>query len=257
MHEHEHGLARRGTLVLLAVVLAVSGAGYVTGLVSMPNHDAPPVPVRSPAGPDVRPPMSYAQLRDQPAARFFGASSDLATFRAGLPKLGDPVVPSAEAKALALAKRASRRQFDGAPPVIPHATDPQAVGGCPACHDQGGVIGTTRIPVMSHPRWSQCTGCHASVATSAVATLEEVERPLGNGFVGQASPTAGARAWFGAPPVIPHRLQSRTECAACHGLPGQAGLRTRHPERPSCLQCHAPSVDVEPWAATAVGAAAP
>jgi cytochrome c-type protein NapB len=234
--EPGRGVGPRGVVVLLAVTLAVAGAGYVTGLVSVPEPQAPSMPAKPSVGPGVRPPMSYAQLRGRPAARFFPVSSDLVKFQAGLPKHGEPVVPSPEARALALATRALRRQYDGAPPVIPHATDAQSVGGCPACHDQGGVIGNTRIPVMSHPRWSQCTQCHASVATSAVATLEEVERPLGNGFEGLSSPGPGARAWHGAPPTVPHALASRTNCTACHGLTGIAGLRTSHPERHNCLQ---------------------
>jgi cytochrome c-type protein NapB len=44
----------------------------------------------------------------------------------------------------------------------------------------------------------------------------------------------------GSPPPIPHALQMRENCRACHAGPGAvAELRTTHPERVTCRQCHA------------------
>jgi hypothetical protein len=41
------------------------------------------------------------------------------------------------------------------------------------------------------------------------------------------------------PPSIPHELQFRGNCLACHGGPAAvAAIRTSHPERASCRQCH-------------------
>jgi hypothetical protein len=43
----------------------------------------------------------------------------------------------------------------------------------------------------------------------------------------------------GSPPPIPHALQMRENCRACHAGPGAvSGLRTTHPERVTCRQCH-------------------
>jgi cytochrome c-type protein NapB len=41
------------------------------------------------------------------------------------------------------------------------------------------------------------------------------------------------------PPPIPHDLQFRENCLACHGGPAAvAAIRTSHPERVNCRQCH-------------------
>ena len=43
--------------------------------------------------------------------------------------------------------------------------------------------------------------------------------------------------------TIPHPLQLRENCLACHGGPAaRAELRTTHPERVRCRQCHVPDV---------------
>jgi cytochrome c-type protein NapB len=42
-----------------------------------------------------------------------------------------------------------------------------------------------------------------------------------------------------APPPIPHDLHLRGNCLACHAGPGAViELRTDHPERANCRQCH-------------------
>jgi len=59
----------------------------------------------------------------------------------------------------------------------------------------------------------------------------------------QQGPWKGSRATVGAPPRIPHALQMRGECLACHAGPGaRVELRTTHPERVRCRQCHVPEV---------------
>lgn len=52
---------------------------------------------------------------------------------------------------------------------------------------------------------------------------------------------AGDRATAGAPPRIPHRILMRENCLACHDGPGaREAIRTAHPERTRCRQCHVP-----------------
>jgi cytochrome c-type protein NapB len=49
----------------------------------------------------------------------------------------------------------------------------------------------------------------------------------------------GGRATLGAPPTIPHRTLMRENCVACHDGPGaREEIRTSHPERLRCRQCH-------------------
>ena len=44
-----------------------------------------------------------------------------------------------------------------------------------------------------------------------------------------------------SPPTIPHTLQLRENCLACHGgAASRVEIRTSHPERPRCRQCHVP-----------------
>jgi cytochrome c-type protein NapB len=54
-----------------------------------------------------------------------------------------------------------------------------------------------------------------------------------------AWPELGSSALNDSPPLIPHDLQMRGNCLACHAGPAAvAELRTTHPERANCRQCH-------------------
>jgi cytochrome c-type protein NapB len=84
---------------------------------------------------------------------------------------------------------------------------------------------------------ARCAQCHV---TQSDAPLFVSSR-----FVGlRQEPVPGPRHHELAPPVIPHRVFLREDCLACHG--GEAAreeLRTSHPERVRCRQCHAEGVD--------------
>jgi hypothetical protein len=57
-----------------------------------------------------------------------------------------------------------------------------------------------------------------------------------------AWPATGQRALAEGPPLIPHDLEQRGNCLACHGGPSAViEIRTTHPERASCRQCHLPA----------------
>jgi cytochrome c-type protein NapB len=48
----------------------------------------------------------------------------------------------------------------------------------------------------------------------------------------------------GGPPPIPHGLQMRENCLACHAGPAAvAEIRTPHPTLVNCRQCHALSTE--------------
>jgi len=143
-----------------------------------------------------------------------------------------PPLPSSDAV------RAARRAYDGAPPTAPHA-DFGAT--CAACHDADGQsVGEAYAPASPHAGTAdegatqRCRQCHAFVTTDAVF--------VENDFIGlPQNLRSGRRATPGAPPTIPHRLQMRDNCAACHTGPGaRETIRTSHPERARCRQCHVP-----------------
>lgn len=129
------------------------------------------------------------------------------------------------------------RAYPGAPPVIPHEIlDPQSFGGkaCLSCHENGGYVPQFQAyaPVVPHPELISCRQCHVPENRGSVfrtSGWQPLERPK----IKQA-------AMEGSPPVIPHQLQMRENCLGCHGGPGAVQeVRTTHPERVNCRQCHA------------------
>jgi nitrate reductase (cytochrome), electron transfer subunit len=139
------------------------------------------------------------------------------------------------------------RAFPGAPPRVPHALTPEEFRGmtCNNCHATGGY--SPRLgayaPVTPHPEYVNCLQCHAvddalagatrSVPASRFAPLE---------WRSARWPATDQRAMTGSPPKIPHDLDLRGNCLACHAGPGAAEeIRTTHPERGSCRQCHVPT----------------
>lgn len=242
----------RATQIGLAVVLGLALTGYFVGLGGNPSY-APPAP---------RPVYHAAERVD--AAETYDRMrrtkpepvelAQLETKKADFPT----ETTSPEARSEALLERATRRAFKGAPPVIPHRVDPLSSVGCLACHEKGLSVGDRSAPRMSHERYLSCTQCHVEsqrqsvpllIASNARSGVEEV--PLldgpayaavaGNHFEGLHEPSQGARAWPGAPPVVPHAVWMRSTCLSCHGPFGRFALRTPHPERQNCLQCHASS----------------
>jgi len=154
-------------------------------------------------------------------------------------------VPEVEgaAKSTALV-RAGRRAYDGAPPTIPH----DAFGmSCDACHDRDGtpVTGVGYAPASPHDgtpmagATTRCRQCHVFAASDELFVESE--------FVGLPQDLRpGSRATPGAPPTIPHRTLMRENCLACHDGPGaREAIRTSHPERWRCRQCHVAVKDRE------------
>lgn len=185
--------------------------------------------------------------QDIPGAAWL-ANRDTHFTLADLPRALDPPAALAAADpaeiAAAVARRASRRAYDGAPPVIPHAIDSISAAACASCHEQDSnvVIGGTRPAEISHPWISNCTSCHVPADglrqhTAPLDTRLQVE----NSFLGKTSPGSGPRAYGEAPPTVPHPIWMRQNCMACHGPGREHAIRTSHPERQNCLQCHAPN----------------
>ncbi len=153
----------------------------------------------------------------------------------------------------------SLRAYPGAPPRIPHGLTPDEfqTGGCNTCHERGGFSQRfgAYVPITPHPEMGACLQCHvgdgqlmaiALPTTDASARCRQCHTP-GAGRWTEATldwkplawPELAARPADGAPPPIPHTLELRGNCLACHAEPaGVAEIRTTHPERANCRQCH-------------------
>ena len=140
--------------------------------------------------------------------------------------------------------RAARRAYDGAPPVIPHRNFGIT---CLQCHNERGieVAGVGTAPASPHAgvagagAFARCRQCHVFRTVEAEFVASE--------FVGLPQDLRrGERMYPGAPPVIPHRVFMRENCRACHtGPAAREQVRTSHPERARCRQCHVPQVTSE------------
>jgi cytochrome c-type protein NapB len=147
--------------------------------------------------------------------------------------------PSAVARSTV--ERANRRAYDGAPPTIPH---PAGIASCTSCHDADGatIDGVGVAPASPHDdaavlgSMRRCRQCHVPVESRTTLVASR--------FTGLAQGgRRGQRAMPGAPPTIPHTLQLRDQCLACHAGPAaRPEIRTSHPERTRCRQCHVPEV---------------
>lgn len=180
----------------------------------------------------------YSEMSATP--RTDRSGTQLSTLKSTVEPLAEIRI-SPEEKLAALHERAQNRAFNGAPPTVPHAIDHRSDASCVACHQTGVVTASLRIPRMSHAFLANCTQCH--VESQPRHLPAELFRE--NLFAGLPAPTAGPRAFPGAPPQIPHTTWMRSDCMSCHGYEGKHGIRTTHPWRSNCLQCHTPSAAME------------
>ncbi len=160
-----------------------------------------------------------------------------------MPWGGERIVPFGQvldrqaAKAESLADRATRRVFDGAPPVMPHSERfGEGSKTCLDCHTEGMTIGDRVAHPMSHAPYASCTQCHVESENRDLPPAAAVD----TGFEGWRLKRAKIERPAGMPPAIPHDLRMRNRCLACHGEHGYPGMRTSHPERAVCVQCHVP-----------------
>jgi len=134
----------------------------------------------------------------------------------------------------------SRRQYPGSPPFIPHKVEEPDLEPveCLTCHARGGWTEELKknTPVTPHPEQVACRQCHITV-TEAGLFIE-------NDWMSVAPPRLGRSSLPGAPPPVPHELQMRGNCVACHVGPGTvAAIRVEHPSRGNCRQCHVPETN--------------
>jgi len=135
------------------------------------------------------------------------------------------------------------RQYPGSPPRIPHEVDVTFSDNetdCLSCHAKGGYSQEFGkfIPVTPHPENTLCYQCHAQVQTEAL--LVETN------WKSIAPPRLGRSFLSSSPPPIPHHLQLRENCIACHTGPAAVvEIRVEHSARGNCRQCHVPAMQSE------------
>jgi len=131
----------------------------------------------------------------------------------------------------------SLRQYVGSPPYIPHKVEDEKSPKieCLACHARGGWTEELKrhTPVTPHPENVSCRQCHAKMTTDNLF--------VESNWISVPPPRLGRSHLPGGPPPIPHDLQMRGNCIACHVGPGAVTtIRVEHPSRGNCRQCHVP-----------------
>jgi len=160
----------------------------------------------------------------------------------------------------------TRRPYPGAPPRVPHGLTNEEFrrSTCNICHLRGGYVArfNTYAPVTPHPEFSACLQCHVaqailvgrplpSTGDSIACQQCHIDPDVALETFGELDwqtvpwPERGLQALPESPQRIPHDLRTRSNCLACHSGPGAVvALRTDHPERVNCRQCHVQASEV-------------
>lgn len=138
----------------------------------------------------------------------------------------------------------------GQPNPVPHPI--AADTDCLACHSAQGVIPAPE----SHAAFdtTMCTQCHQPTMEAQPVPTGDTAAPEAAATVVPTEPAAPA----GGPPAIPHPLDGRDDCLACHATGGVKPFPADHEGRTvdQCQMCHqpgeaaAPAATAEPTAAS-------
>ena len=112
---------------------------------------------------------------------------------------------------------------------------------CLACHRKGGFTPkyNAYAPVVPHPEKLNCRQCHNPTIDKSLFKKIAWKKNLG---------IRGHAHLPNSPLVIPHSIQMRENCLACHSGPAAiVEIRTTHPERLNCMQCHVEKMAVKVW----------
>ncbi|HYG22981.1 MAG TPA: nitrate reductase cytochrome c-type subunit [Verrucomicrobiae bacterium] len=257
MHTPNHAPRKRATWIGGVALVTIAVSGYFMGLRQTSSALKAPEPKSTITSDSLR--RSALETNDVPIASGYvkqdwirqghnaGWTNHLARLVQTAASNSTNFFASESDRALALQERSLRRAYNGAPPVVPHPIQQDSSAGCLACHESGLAIKDRVAPRISHPHYASCTQCHVPAGGTQLPVQNAALRePLAlNRFGGAPEPGRGERAWIFAPPAIPHSTLMRTDCLSCHGATGRFALRTPHPERHSCMQCHVPSANLD------------
>jgi nitrate reductase (cytochrome), electron transfer subunit len=234
---------------------------------------------RTPVALDPRPAPVPVTLLEPPAAPI-AAEAQVFRTRPGMMAIGPEARREREAHPRTLKTFRYLRAYPGAPPRIPHGLTPTEfrTSACNTCHERGGYSArfAAYVPLTPHPEQRMCLQCH--VGDDAVTGISQPSSdpnsrcPQCHGSGGAPRAYANAKldwrttAWPELPRLtpdrnplpIPHDLASRGNCLPCHAGPAAvAEIRTGHPERADCRQCHvAPEIEAAGFTRPAGGAIA-
>ncbi|MBI3268376.1 MAG: hypothetical protein HYZ53_05090 [Planctomycetes bacterium] len=200
-----------------AVVAFLLRSAYTDPPVENPPAEPPPA-----AAPPIAPPAAEPAPVPAPAAEPVPAAAP-APIPAAAPAPGPAVRPAT------VVPLRPNRSYDGAPPVIPHTVTALAAEDCLECHGDK-EVGAPRSP---HADLQRCLQCH--LPQPGTGQFKETS------FAPSTYPI-GLRGHSYGPWLIPHPLTMRENCLPCHsGEKTSEALRTTHPERTRCVQCHVPA----------------
>ncbi len=171
--------------------------------------------------------------------------SETGVFRRSADALDYTLMPEAVENQRNLEVYYENRAFPGAPPMIPHPlVSEKGIGGntCLQCHENGGFVPkfNAYAPITPHPEMLNCKQCHVSAKTTSRFKSSDWEK--------YRHPDIHNAALTGSPPTIPHTLQMRENCLACHAGPAAPKeIRVSHPSRINCRQCHVPAAGKIQW----------
>jgi cytochrome c-type protein NapB len=244
-------------VVLSIFLLAAAGTAIAAVIVAIKRAPVARVP-------EAKPPV--VGLVAPPAESI---ASEALVFRTspGMMAIGPETRREREAHPRTLKTFRYLRAYPGAPPRIPHGLTPAEfrTSACNTCHQRGGYSQrfAAYVPVTPHPERVMCLQCHVGedefTGTSRPSSDPNSRCPQCHGSGGEprayanttldwrtnAWPQLPRRTRDGSPPLIPHDLESRGNCLPCHAGPAAvAEIRTMHPERADCRQCHvAPEIE--------------
>ncbi len=246
--EADRWLEFKGINIFFAVVLGLAVIGFFVGthgdrldaqLAGFADDTERPTK-------DVEPARAYLELMERPYFANLEWMHELNRLAEDRPSPMDPVERTPEMFLEALEDRMEHRAYEGAPPTVPHPIREQGYNDCMACHGEGLKVDGKLATPISHDYMTNCTQCHVPEAGSIPADDTRYEElPVDNQFAGLDRWGEGDRAHDGAPPTNPHPTHMREDCTSCHGTMARDGLRTTHPYKTQCTQCHAPSAGLD------------
>ena len=243
------GFRTRG--LLFGLYLLASTAIAVVAGVAVVNRAAQRV--RTPAGSD------FADALVESPGQPIRAEAEVFRTSAAVTTIPPAGARERDAHPRSLARFRFLRAYPGAPPRIPHGftADEFRTGACNTCHQRGGYSPrfNAYVPLTPHPEMPACLQCHVGRDEVTGVSLPSLDpstvcrqchapgaarwaeslvdwRPM-------ARPSRTSPAEDGGVPAINHDLFFRGNCLACHSGPSAvAEIRTTHPERADCRECH-------------------